>query len=866
MKLASVLALSIVLVLLVWLLWSRPGSAPSPVSVLPQASAPTTVAATPDASASEALLAAAETPPRSTREAAPVAPHAVPEGAARPACRIFGRLVDETGAPLPGIRVIADSVGGPWANGVELPKTSIEGDEIEALAGESDPAGHFSLEAPVPTSDWVSLFILPDEFHGLLDRNFGPAGGRNQPRLVSGDNDLGDLVLSTTGAIEGRVRGRDGSPIEKAEVSLDGEFPGGLVVSTRSEAGGHFLLGHMPQGTWHVGAKVDGWLSAQSDPVQVRIREVTRGIEMTLDMAPSISGLVVDESGKPVPGVRLWAWPRSSGQGAGARSAADGSFTMHLPQNDSYRLDFDPKGFEHYGGHGSDPVPPGTSDLRVVLRRGSSMTFAVVDAETSQPIERYGITLQVFEGDGWSRSESADPPRLEDHPGGESRLVLPKGKAVAHLEAPGHAPAGAEIAEDPRGSGRQTIRLSRGSSLSGRALKGGAPVANTRAVLERCSTKIDASIPDEPPEERFFSDNYRFDLSPFVGRRREVATDAGGRFQFVDLAAGTYVLTLRDNSSAPLVREGLKVGAGQATDLGDFTLESGAGIRGRLVLPPGRSAQGWEVVLDDTWPNDRRELAADGRFLFEGLTPGRHVIRVRSPASHEHEPVREVDLPPGRTVEVDVDVSALLPGELTVGVTREGRPLPGLKVRCRCEPPNGGGSVFELPTGADGRTSGTIPACDAIELEAVSAAGLRIGRAREPVVIVAGGTSEAEIDIVAGELTLAFPEGFRVPEKGIAYVILRPPAEEAQDFQMTTLATSDNPFFGSNLEWKGTTVDLGLVAAGEYEVTVQVSRLVPRDQGGTVQNVFEPVSNLRDRVTLARGVKTTCALAPAKDR
>jgi hypothetical protein len=202
---------------------------------------------------------------------------------------------------------------------------------------------------------------------------------------------------------------------------------------------------------------------------------------------------------------------------------------LNLPQNEPYPFEIEHEGFEHFGGFTSDPVPPGTTDLRIVLKKGSSMTFLVVDAGTLEPIEQYGIEVEEIAGDGWTRSENSGPLRVGEHAGGECRLVLPRGKAVLHVEAPDHAPAGLDVAEDSEGARRQTIRLARGSELSGRVLRGGSAVAGVRAILDRCPVKIDASQPDETPDERLFSDNYRFDLSPFVGRTREVAVGSRRR-------------------------------------------------------------------------------------------------------------------------------------------------------------------------------------------------------------------------------------------------------------------------------------------------------------------------------------------------
>ncbi len=874
MKLSYVLLLVLTVVAslsLVW--WKHGGTAedavpPGARTSVEEARAPDLVAA-PDPPATDRVPESAVQESQAPEPRAPIAAASVESKPSANDCRILGRLLDDRGAPIIDVRVVADAVEGPWARGVAPHTIEIHGEETEGYTAVSDASGRFAIDAPTPTSDWVSVFVEPDEFHGVLARDFGPAGGRNEPRLVRGDNQLGDLALVGTGAIQGTVRGRNGEPVGEAEVSLHGAYPGGQVVGTKAGADGSFRLGHVPPGTVRIEIVAERWLAAQSGSIEVRARAVSPGAEIVLDRAPSIAGLVVDEGGKAVAGVRIWAWPVNSGRGAGAESRDDGSFEMFLPQDEPYRFDFDHRGFEHYGGFTSTPVPPNTADLRIVLRRGVPMTALVLDAESGEPVVRFGLRPQVLVADGWQTGEGAEPVRLADHAQGECTFPRPNGKVVLLVEAPDHAPQAAPLAEDASGSAHQTIRLARGASFAGRAVKAGAAVPGARAILERCSTKIDASQPDEAPEERFFSDNYRFDLSEYVGRRREVETSADGRFRFADLAAGTYALTIRGPGSAPVVREGIAVAAAASIDAGDLDLRPGAGIRGRLVLPPGTSPVGWEVTVQGASEELRgrqRGVGADGSFAFEGLAPGRHTLLVQTPRDEQTEPVKDVDLRGGETVDVELDVAAMIPADLRVRVLRDGRGLAGATVDARC----GAGEErrqhrSDAPTDAEGATRLVVRGCGGLELEALSSAGLRIGRSSAPITIAPGGSMDASVDVVAEAVTLSFPEGFEVPASGIAYVIFRTPgSSDSEGTQLLNLSTPDAGI-AMGLPWRSRVVEIGLVGVGAYDVTVNASRKEAGPEGSGTSGVLQPIGDFRAHLEVVRGTPAMCALA-AVDR
>ncbi|MEM7518695.1 MAG: carboxypeptidase-like regulatory domain-containing protein [Planctomycetota bacterium] len=157
-----------------------------------------------------------------------------------------------------------NSVGERW---LSLDKHPEEIPQFEAV---SDASGSFVIEAPLPSSDWITLRVTPDEFHGEAGRNFGRAGGRDEPYLLEGDNDLGVLTLTDAGAFEGVVLDEDGNPVEGVRVSVSNSFPGGYVVAASTQADGTYRVGHVPAGRYDIETKKRGYLTAKNRGVLVR--------------------------------------------------------------------------------------------------------------------------------------------------------------------------------------------------------------------------------------------------------------------------------------------------------------------------------------------------------------------------------------------------------------------------------------------------------------------------------------------------------------------------------------------------------------------------------------------------------------------
>lgn len=153
-------------------------------------------------------------------------------------------------------------------------------------------------------------------------------------QLTLDKSDLADVVLEVDalGSIAGRVT-RAGKPVEGADVSARpdnerrGDFETFSNLSTTSDEEGHFTIRGVPAGSFHVYAQSQRvGAFTQGPQVTLGDAEAKTGVEVEMELAGSIAGVVVDQSDAPVAGVHL-RFSLLNGQDFGeATTAEDGTF------------------------------------------------------------------------------------------------------------------------------------------------------------------------------------------------------------------------------------------------------------------------------------------------------------------------------------------------------------------------------------------------------------------------------------------------------------------------------------------------------------------------------------------------------------
>jgi Carboxypeptidase regulatory-like domain len=765
-----------------------------------------------------------------------------------PDLQVSGQAVGDDGAPLEGLRVVLYSLRGHWAEGLEVENVSVDDGEFEGFSTRTDTSGAFHFAVPPPTTRWTVLRVEPDEFHAPCIRGLGRPG----ENVEAGPKDLGRLVLASTGAIEGHVRGPDGTPIEGAWVRCEGS-------STRSDTEGRYVLGGVHESTVRVTAHADGRLWTQSPWVSVQARQPTRDLDFVLERSPTISGRVFDEREEPIAGARLRSISTSSQHGfylgASETTSRDGSFTLRLKDAVPQRIEVSAPGFEPYDNLETGSIEPGTTGLRIVLAQARSMTIQVVDADSGLAVDRYGIDLQV-ERPGSSSSGSARSLEIEDHPRGICTLARIRGPAVVHVEAEGHALTSIEVPASVEE--HLILRLERGARVVGRVLSGSKPVPSARACLMRAASEIpqlctDGASPDTVPRA------YGFDLSNFEGRFRDASTDADGRFHFQNLASGTYVLRIREGQSAPFELNALSVRGTSTVDVGDIVLQAGATLRGRIVGAHERREHVWRVGLGESPTQFLIPVGPDDRYELPGLSPGRHEILLQGSGWRSPVRMQEVTLGAGETREIDLDVSSFEPGIVEVRLTRRGRPLVGYQVRTSCTAPKTEEHEFGQPTDGEGRMVAMLAPCDAIAWIVEAPSGIRLNGSSTTSAIPAGGKFDVEIEVEAGELALGFPFGFVFPSDGEMEVTLRSATGRNRTSHVTRLVHPGRVSGAGSIAWNEGDIELGLVPPGDYRVFVSVLSPTASPLGGAARKLGF-TSSLKGRVEVEGGMRATCAL------
>lgn len=228
---------------------------------------------------------------------------------------VLGRVVDELGRPIErfGIRAIHRDANNWFVETRDWPV-------------EQHDAGEFDLTG-LPAGRWE---IAPYQ-EGLALK---------QPQILTHAVDLRlDFVMQGIAAVEGFVLEPDGDPVADSEITVEEwrssqpreePFDGSGDGDVRRHAEFHFtqvvrtnidgaFRVEFANGVVRLQAKSPGWL--QSEPVKVKVeaREVARGIELGLRKAATLSGLVVDELGRPLAGSARVA----QSHGAGARVALE---------------------------------------------------------------------------------------------------------------------------------------------------------------------------------------------------------------------------------------------------------------------------------------------------------------------------------------------------------------------------------------------------------------------------------------------------------------------------------------------------------------------------------------------------------------
>jgi hypothetical protein len=271
-----------------------------------------------------------------------------------------------------------------------------------------------------------------------------------------------DFDLTEGGSISGHVFRTDGvTPIGGARISVwPSKYPQDAGFQAIAAADGSYTVDGLSLGSFKVRAEAlgyamlkyyddaYGWNNATS--VVVTPPDTTPSINVSLDPAGSISGHVFESDGvTSIANVNIVADTTTGGwEGIGARSNADGSYTIERLPPSSYVVRVgNPVGFasEFHNGRPSRQTADALSvaagqqviDIDFTLEVGAPIRGHVYDEETGEPISGAQVVVRLAEGGDVTNVIALPDGSYEELWVGTGCWLVGIG---GHMMAPGYVP------------------------------------------------------------------------------------------------------------------------------------------------------------------------------------------------------------------------------------------------------------------------------------------------------------------------------------------------------------------------------------------------------------------------------------------
>lgn len=338
---------------------------------------------------------------------------------------------------------------------------------------------------------------------------------------------------------------------------------------------------------------------------------------------PTLTGSVVDTEGKPLAGATIFISTAAPKVGAGVlcpscyadcrkqtTSDAAGQFT--IPSLDpELRFKILVVAKEHQPKF-VDKVDPAEKPIKVTLkpRLGGEtpdkrLAGRVLDPD-GKPVGGAVVNIRgVTRGEStqFGGNKDIDPLAVTDERGefvinGQTTFEAVGVDIVARGFAKGifqSLPTGGKVHE---------LRLVEGASLKGRVLKDGKPLAG-----------VEIGVSETERRSEVYVGNF------------SVATDADGRFLFVNLPAKTsyqlYGLMKAFGPHGSIPAQTVRTGAnGDTFDTGDLTVKPGFTVAGEIRLKDGKPVPADTRVLlsrENAWDSQQTTAGTNGQFRFENV-------------------------------------------------------------------------------------------------------------------------------------------------------------------------------------------------------------------------------------------------------
>ncbi|MFY0562436.1 carboxypeptidase regulatory-like domain-containing protein [Archangium lansingense] len=524
----------------------------------------------------------------------------------QPTVPIRGVLVDTGGRPVPkAIVQLAESAVNegdePWlsppekADGNDEPGSPNDDDETLAYQVRADENGRFAFERDSPGQ--FALRVDSDRYMLLQTLVNAPA------------TDL-RLVLQPGARVGGTVVDAQGLLLAQVKLSLrTGPDEPEVLPPTTSDEHGRFVLGGVAPGHYILQARFDqGAFHGTTLPLEVIGTETVEAV-VRLDTGLSVSGIVVDESNRPIPHVRIEAtsakgtdepYEGDSPSASEAITDEQGRFTVrHLLPGPS-ELDIDIPGHElsrvraagidSTGKQSPLVVPAGSTDV--------TLTFRYLGGVRGRLVREDGTSITYFYINDDKYRDPQGAFRLDRNESGQTRLSIFAPERTPILRDVEVEPGQLTDLGDIVMKARQRLRGRVTHALTGEPIKG---------------ASVSLIHPDPKGELSFL--------------RRSGDTRHDGSFELNGLEAAGLVLEVT-HAELPTHRQ--PIGAGDTWV--DIRMMPGARLQGTVTDSEGHPVESYFSVVLFTESSESSQSdviridAYEGRYDRNGITPGTYLV------------------------------------------------------------------------------------------------------------------------------------------------------------------------------------------------------------------------------------------------
>lgn len=542
---------------------------------------------------------------------------------------VRGQVFDANQKPLEGVRVSAVPH--------DVIKLAFEGDmegvrDMMRVSAKTDSRGQYVMRA-VQFESRFYVAANHDEWANCKSESLILT--REEPVL-----DPVDIVMTAGASIAGQVVDAAGNPVPELSVFASptlAEMMSGLASWTSEQAAtdedGRFRFDHIPAGNVRVAAgQSDMFQSFEDDPASVTLEiEGDEVFEVALiydgeepgTLGGELRGVVVDAEGVGIAGASLSVSAAGTGFVQGTTDET-GSFVLEGMGEDAVFVQVSAEGYTDV----QTSATPGSDEQIFRLQRLGRIRGRVLTQNGLIPTGvkisyRHSTSSETDVMEMTSRLQRAmsgddDGARIEADGSFELVGVAP-GNVVVSAQAEGFAPGTSSevvVISDETTDGVE-VYLSQGSSVSGVVRDSvGQPVA-------RATVRVRVRGQSE-------AEDLMAQLMPgMTDGGVEATTDSTGAYEVDHLAAGSYVIQASHRDLAPSEPTRFDVGAETTQELPDLIMSVGGTIRGRLVDADGKPRAGQMIqVMSKSGGMKMATSAADGRFEWTSLAPGKYLLTV----------------------------------------------------------------------------------------------------------------------------------------------------------------------------------------------------------------------------------------------